>query len=128
MEIKAPNESGSTQCIVRWMVETPSGWVGSYDREALEQFCKADGLYPAPIAYLNPEQSSGMPGVITFDDFDCHVANFLEFGEANPSFTPLYTKVKVAEPKKRDGVFGYIDSLVAKDMAPLYAAFGMKQP
>ena len=31
-----PNESGETLCIVRWMVETPNGWVGAYDKVALE--------------------------------------------------------------------------------------------
>ncbi len=36
--INEPNESGSTQCIVRWMIETPAGWIGSYDKEALIAF------------------------------------------------------------------------------------------
>ena len=34
-DIKRPNESGETQCIVRYMVETPSGWVGSWDKNAI---------------------------------------------------------------------------------------------
>ena len=34
--ITPPNASGSTQVIIRWQVETPQGWVGSWDREALE--------------------------------------------------------------------------------------------
>ena len=38
VEIKPPNPEGATQCIVRWMVETPAGWVGAWDREALAQF------------------------------------------------------------------------------------------
>lgn len=38
LDIKPPNESGSTLCTIRWMVETPNGWIGSWDREALEQF------------------------------------------------------------------------------------------
>jgi rubrerythrin len=38
VEIKPPNPEGATQCIVRWMAETPAGWVGAWDREALEQF------------------------------------------------------------------------------------------
>ena len=31
-----PNESGETLCVVRWMVETPNGWVGAYNKGALE--------------------------------------------------------------------------------------------
>lgn len=38
LKIKAPNESGETMCVVKWMAETPLGWVGSFRREALEQF------------------------------------------------------------------------------------------
>jgi hypothetical protein len=38
VEIKPPNPEGATQCIVRWMAETSAGWVGAWDREALERF------------------------------------------------------------------------------------------
>ncbi len=38
VEIKPPNPEGATQCIVRWFAETPAGWVGAWDREALERF------------------------------------------------------------------------------------------
>jgi hypothetical protein len=38
VEIKPPNPEGATQCIVRWLAETPAGWVGAWDREALERF------------------------------------------------------------------------------------------
>jgi hypothetical protein len=38
VDIKPPNPEGATQCIVRWWAETPAGWVGAWDREALEQF------------------------------------------------------------------------------------------
>lgn len=38
LDIRPPNESGETLCKVRWMAETPHGWVGSYDKAALEQF------------------------------------------------------------------------------------------
>lgn len=34
--IYTPNESGSTQCIVRWMLDTPYGSVGAWDKLALE--------------------------------------------------------------------------------------------
>ena len=37
LDIKPPNTEGETMCIVRWMAETPNGWVGAYDRAALEQ-------------------------------------------------------------------------------------------
>ncbi len=37
LDIKPPNAEGATQCVVRYMAETEKGWVGSYDREALEQ-------------------------------------------------------------------------------------------
>ena len=36
-EPATPNESGSTQCIVRWLVETPHGWIGSYEKEAISE-------------------------------------------------------------------------------------------
>lgn len=36
LEITTPNDSGSAQCIVRWQIETPRGWVGAWNREALE--------------------------------------------------------------------------------------------
>lgn len=35
-DIKRPNASGDTQCIVRYMVETPHGWVGSWDIESIK--------------------------------------------------------------------------------------------
>lgn len=35
-EVKKPNDSGETQAIIRWMLETPDGWVGSWDKQALE--------------------------------------------------------------------------------------------
>jgi hypothetical protein len=38
VEIKPPNPEGATQCIVRWLAETSAGWVGAWDREALERF------------------------------------------------------------------------------------------
>ena len=38
MQIKPPNQEGKTLCAVRWMAETPAGWVGAWDREALQQF------------------------------------------------------------------------------------------
>jgi len=31
-----PNEEGKTSCIVRWMIETPCGWIGSWDKRALD--------------------------------------------------------------------------------------------
>ena len=47
VEIKPPNLEGATQCIVRWMVETPAGWVGAWDREALQQFVTPPSREPA---------------------------------------------------------------------------------
>lgn len=38
LNIQPPNYAGETVCIVRWVAETPSGWVGSYYKSALEQF------------------------------------------------------------------------------------------
>jgi len=37
-EIYPPNDAGSTNCIVRWMVDTPDGWIGAWSKEALEGF------------------------------------------------------------------------------------------
>lgn len=34
--IYPPNHSGATQCIVKWMVDTPHGWVGSWDIDAIK--------------------------------------------------------------------------------------------
>ena len=36
LDIYPPNSEGKTQCIVRWMAETPHGWIGSWDRKSLE--------------------------------------------------------------------------------------------
>jgi len=36
LEIRPPNDVGSTMCIVRWETETPHGWIGAWDRKALE--------------------------------------------------------------------------------------------
>ena len=36
LKITAPNDSGSAQCIVRWQIETPKGWIGAWNREALD--------------------------------------------------------------------------------------------
>lgn len=40
-EPQPPNESGETFCGVRWMVETPAGWLGSYDKEAFRAYGEA---------------------------------------------------------------------------------------
>lgn len=36
LEIHQPNESGSTLVTARWFVDTPHGWIGAWDRQALE--------------------------------------------------------------------------------------------
>ncbi len=35
------NDTGETMCIVRWQIETPVGWVGAYDKAALEYLLAA---------------------------------------------------------------------------------------
>lgn len=53
-EPKAPNEEGSTQCVVRWMLETPGGWLGAYDKSAfdayrqqiIEELAQGSGVMP----------------------------------------------------------------------------------
>ncbi len=35
------NDTGETMCIVRWQIETPAGWVGAYDKAALEYLLAA---------------------------------------------------------------------------------------
>ena len=41
-EPQRPNESGSTPCLVRWMVDMPDGlWLGAHDREAFEAYGRA---------------------------------------------------------------------------------------
>lgn len=66
IEIKPPNESGSTNCIVRWMAETPAGWIGAWNKQALEQFVTptasqssaslVDGKTLSPTAGMNIAQ------------------------------------------------------------------------
>lgn len=46
-EVKKPNEAGETQAIVRWMLETPDGWVGSWDKKALENLQRDAERYRA---------------------------------------------------------------------------------
>lgn len=36
-----PNAEGATLCTVRWMIDTPAGWIGAYDKEALLAYGKA---------------------------------------------------------------------------------------
>ena len=38
---KPPNADGSTMCTVRWMIETPGGWLGSWDRTAFDAYISA---------------------------------------------------------------------------------------
>lgn len=37
MTPKPPNAEGQTLCTVRWMLETPGGWLGAWDREAFAE-------------------------------------------------------------------------------------------
>ena len=39
LDIYEPNAEVKTQCIIRWMAETPSGWIGAWDKAALENVC-----------------------------------------------------------------------------------------
>lgn len=41
LNIEPPNEFGSENCIVNWHVETPHGWVGAWNKEALEYILAA---------------------------------------------------------------------------------------
>lgn len=36
LKITTPNEAGSTLVTARWFVDTPHGWIGAWDRDALE--------------------------------------------------------------------------------------------
>lgn len=44
------------------------------------------------VAYVNMQASSELRRVITIDDFGGNVSNFLQFGELNPTFVPLYAE------------------------------------
>jgi hypothetical protein len=44
LAIHPPNDSGNTMCIVRWMVDTPHGWIGSWDRAALDNVVTVNNL------------------------------------------------------------------------------------
>lgn len=37
LDIQPPNDAGETMCLVRWMAETPRGWVGAHYFDALNQ-------------------------------------------------------------------------------------------
>ena len=50
-----PNIEGETQLIVRWLVETPAGRVGAWNRAALEYLLGSIPAQAAPAAAL-PEQ------------------------------------------------------------------------
>lgn len=41
-----PNETGATHCVVRWMVETPKGWLGAYDKDAFSAYIAAARTQP----------------------------------------------------------------------------------
>ena len=38
---KRPNDEGEAICHVRWMVETPAGWLGAWDRQAFDAYVSA---------------------------------------------------------------------------------------
>ena len=40
-EPKAVNADGEAMCVVRWIVETPGGWLGAYDKEAFDAYASA---------------------------------------------------------------------------------------
>ena len=38
---KRPNDEGEAICHVRWMIETPAGWIGAWDRQAFDAYVSA---------------------------------------------------------------------------------------
>ena len=38
---KRQNDEGEAICHVRWMVETPSSWIGAWDRQAFDAYVSA---------------------------------------------------------------------------------------
>ena len=48
-EPHAANESGSTVCTVCWFIETDAGWIGSYNKEALDQLNRRDQQWQAAL-------------------------------------------------------------------------------
>ena len=38
---KRPNDEGEAICHVRWMVETPAGWLGAWDHQAFDAYVSA---------------------------------------------------------------------------------------
>ena len=48
-----PNAEGETECRVRWMVETPAGWLGAWDIGAFEAYLAAerDRLHQCAISH-----------------------------------------------------------------------------
>jgi hypothetical protein len=106
VEIKPPNPEGATQCIVRWFAETPAGWVGAWDREALERFT----AYP-------PRRETEQEPVAWMDEF----GNAFPLGavkgagswrdDHQRNWTPLYT-----HPPRREW-----RSLSEGEILPLYS-------
>jgi hypothetical protein len=65
VEIKPPNQEGSSTCTVRWTIETPAGWIGAWDKEALEQFSY---VFRKPVAWRYKSKES-MPWSLSEDSF-----------------------------------------------------------
>ncbi len=65
VEIKPPNQEGSSTCTVRWTIETPAGWIGAWDKEALEQFSY---VFRKPVAWRYKSKES-MPWSLSDDSF-----------------------------------------------------------
>lgn len=85
-----PNKDGKTNCVIRWMMETPNGWVGSWDKAALEQFVK-----PAdePVAWMYDWDAEG-ESVKDWLSKDYDEAHSPSMGCHN--IRPLYTRPQPA--------------------------------
>lgn len=100
-----PNESGSTPCIVRWMVTLKGGlWLGAYDKEAFDSYAltaiateraRADALEAALREVLLAQENYAR----------CHARevnaiNNYSGGQAEYSSATLKATVRVSEAER----------------------------
>ena len=113
--ITPPNASGSTQVIIRWQVETPQGWVGSWDREALEWLtttCKGrlqvEQPQQEPVALTEAEKTELLDWVSA-----CQSAYSLEQNPRGPFFAPPGQL-----EENRQALVDYVNDVIAARAAP----------
>lgn len=97
LEILAPNASGNASCIVRWLIETPQGWVGAWNTEALEYLIARAAQQPATADAARNMFDAGWKAAARFCDRDDVVADgIIGFG-ACPQFETAFDAAIAAQ-------------------------------